>query len=230
MELPAAALAAGLFAYLLWKYPAKAALLYAPMALLPVAALLLTNYIELGQWRPAYANFGSPWYEYEGSHWRVPAGQFKRGIDFAGRNGETRPVYAFHLLLGHHGWFSLTPIMFLGAAGMVMGVWRLARERVTGLVTLFSLVVSAVVIGFYLFSSDNYGGWSNGPRWLMWLSPLWLVCMLPALDVLAPRRWGRMLALTLLVLSILSMSYQDWNPWRHPWLYNWMESRGWVRY
>ena len=32
------------------------------------------------------------------------------------------------------------------------------------------------------------------------------------------------------LLSIMSMTYQNWNPWRHPWLYNWMESRGWVRY
>jgi hypothetical protein len=257
MELPAAALAAGLFVYLLWKYPRKAALWYAPLALLPVAALVVLNYIQLGEWQPAYAKFGGPWYQYEGSHWLVPEGQVKRGIDFARRNGETRAVYAFHLLLGHHGLFSLMPIMFLGAAGMALGVRRLsraasvdpvtqaaslrqtqagslcyekARDHVLGLVSLCSLAVSMAVIGFYLFKSDNYGGWSNGPRWLMWLAPLWLVCMLPALDVLGRRRWGRILALVLLALSIMSMNYQSWNPWRHPWLYNWMESRGWVRY
>jgi hypothetical protein len=99
-----------------------------------------------------------------------------------------------------------------------------------GLLCLFGLLVSVVVIGFYLRESDNYGGWSNGPRWLMFLSPLWLVCMLPALDALARSRWGRLFALVLLALSILSMSYQSWNPWRHPWLYNWMEARGWVNY
>jgi hypothetical protein len=103
-------------------------------------------------------------------------------------------------------------------------------DRLGALLGTFALLVSAVVIGFYLFKSDNYGGWSNGPRWLAWLSPLWLVCMLPALDALAKSRWGRLFALLLLALSILSMSYQSWNPWRHPWLYNWMESRGWVNY
>ena len=244
MELPAGALAAGLFAYLVWRHPARAVLLFAPAALLPVAALLAANYVELGQWQPAYAKFGGPWYEYEGSHWRVPAGQVKRGIDFARRNGETRGVYAFHLLLGHHGLFSLMPIMFLAVAGMVIGVARLANarsqalspparrapDRVMGLMALGSLVVSTVVIGFYLVKSNNYGGWSNGPRWLMWLAPLWLVCMLPALDALARSRSGRGLALALLALSILSMTYQNWNPWRHPWIYNWMEWRGWVRY
>jgi hypothetical protein len=87
-----------------------------------------------------------------------------------------------------------------------------------------------VVIGFYIYKTDNYGGWSNGPRWLMWLSPLWLLTMLPVLDWMAGRRWGRAVALALLAWSMASMHYQPWNAWRHPWAYNWMESRGWVNY
>jgi hypothetical protein len=91
-------------------------------------------------------------------------------------------------------------------------------------------LLSVVVICFYIVKSDNYGGWSNGPRWLMWLAPLWLLTMLPVVDRLACCRFGRGLALTLLVISILSMSYQQWNPWRHPWLYAIMEQWGWIRY
>ena len=237
-ELPALALAAGLGAYLLWLSPGRTLACFLPAALVPGAAMLVLNYLELGQWRLAYMEFGGPWYEYEGSHWRVPAGQVKRGIDFAGRNGETKAVYAFHLLLGHHGWFSLTPIMLLALPGMAWGAWRLAagRERAGGprsplpLLAAFTLLVSVVVIGFYIARSDNYGGWSNGPRWLMWLTPLWLLCMLPALDRLGRARAGRALALVLLAASVLSVSYQMWNPWRHPWIYNWLESRGWIAY
>ncbi len=232
-ELPATALAVGLGVYVLYKAPRRTLLSFLPAALVPVAALLAANYAELGQLRPAYAEFGGPWYEYEGSHWRVPPGQTKRGIDFAGRNGETKAVYAFHLLLGHHGWFSLTPIMLLAVAGMGMWVWRLKRHEMDGtaaLLGLFTLLVSVVVIAFYIVKSDNYGGWSNGPRWLMWLTPLWLVCMVPALDRLHRSRAGRALALLLLALSIASMTYQQWNPWRHPWIYNWMEARGWIPY
>src|SRR5262249_20126310 len=156
--------------------------------------------------------------------------------------------------IGHHGVFSLTPVMLLAVAGVVMGTRRPGgpasggrgppesaalprvacthgiaplRSPLLELLSVFGLLLSCVAIGFYLYESDNYGGWSNGPRWLMFLSPLWLVCMLPALDSLAKSRWGRLLALVLLALSILSMSYQSWNPWRHPWLYNWMEARGW---
>ena len=38
----------------------------------------------------------------------------KPGIDFARTyHGETRDQYAFHLFLGHHGYFSLMPIWLL---------------------------------------------------------------------------------------------------------------------
>ncbi|MFO0930694.1 MAG: hypothetical protein U0736_27305 [Gemmataceae bacterium] len=229
-------LGGALFVYLLTRSPARTLLLFAPLAALPVAAMAGVNYLQLGQWRPAYAEFGGPWYEYEGSHWRLPPGGTKRGIDFARRNGETLPAYAFHLLIGHHGWFSLTPITLLGLAGLLLGL-RGGDEPADGrgrsvrrVFSLGALLVSAVVIAFYLFKSDNYGGWSNGPRWLMWLTPLWLVGMLPALDRLDRSRGGRLLALVLLTVSVLSVTYQNWNPWRHPWIYNWMEWRGWITY
>ena len=93
-----------------------------------------------------------------------------------------------------------------------------------------TLVLTIIVSGFYLAKTDNYGGWSNGPRWLLWLTPLWLLSMLPVTDWLGQRRWGRILCLTLLALSVLSAHYWDWNPWRHPWIYNWMDGRGWIPY
>jgi hypothetical protein len=246
MELPALALAAGLFAYLLWRWPARALGIFLPAALVPAVALVGLNYVQLGQLRPAYAEFGGPWYQYEGSHWRVVPGVVKRGIDWAG-GVETKPVYAFHLLLGHHGVFSLTPWTLLAFAGMGWGAWRSlasggrkppvpaqqgahAPRSPWNLLAAFALLVSLVVIGFYIVKSDNYGGWSNGPRWLMWLTPLWLVALLPVADRLGQSRRGRALALVLLGVSVLSVSHMLWNPWRHPWLYWWMEARGWIRY
>jgi hypothetical protein len=95
---------------------------------------------------------------------------------------------------------------------------------------VLTLTVSVVVIGFYIHTSDNYGGWGNGPRWLMWLTPLWLLSALPALDRLARVRWGHALALTLLGLSVLSAHYFDWNPWRHPWVYNYLDDKGLIPY
>ena len=48
--------------------------------------------------------------------------------------------------------------------------------------------------------------------------------MLPAADAVAGARWTRGVALVLLALSVLSASYPTWNPWTHPWLYNFFNS------
>ena len=37
------------------------------------------------------------------------------------------------------------------------------------------VAVSVVVFGFYVWKSNNYGGFTSGPRWLFWLVPLWLL-------------------------------------------------------
>ncbi|HWG43842.1 MAG TPA: hypothetical protein VN688_13780, partial [Gemmataceae bacterium] len=127
-ELPAAAFAAGVGLLLLVRFPKRTLLAFVPAALLPVAALLALNYAELGEFGFAYSKFGGPWYEYEGSHWKPRPDQQQRGIDWA-KNKEGKAAYAFNLLLGHHGWFSLTPIYLLALAGMVFGVRRLLRHR-----------------------------------------------------------------------------------------------------
>ena len=64
----------------------------------------------------------------------------------------------------------------------------------------------------------------------MWLTPLWMLSLVPVADRLGASRGGRALAYLLLALSVLSASYPAWNPWRHPWIYNFMESRGWIPY
>ena len=94
------------------------------------------------------------------------------------------------------------------------------------------LALTVVVLGFYLTENDarNYGGWTNGLRWLMWLTPIWLTCLLPLADRLADVRSGRVLAYVLLAVSVFSMSYEPWNPWRHPWMYDLMQEMGWPGY
>jgi hypothetical protein len=236
-ELPALALTGLLGLMLLARSSWRAVVLYGGAALLPLAAEILNDYLANGEWLPIYFKVGGPWYEYEGSHWVYTPG--RHGIDFARKNGETVPWYAFHLFLGHHGFFSLTPIYFLGLAGMVAAVSQVRQEgfgrrKDTPIswpeIGTLTLVLSAVIFTWYIFKSDNYGGFSNGPRWLMWLAPFWLLTMLPVVDGLCRSRWGRGLALLLLALSIFSASYSSWNPWRHPWLYDWMNSRHWIAY
>ena len=161
----------------------------------------------------------------------------RHGIDFASRV-ETRWQYAFHLTLGHHGIFSLTPLFLLAWWGMIQGSVKApagpanhgGNAQSPQVAVPGNLVLSLVVIGFYLITTNNYGGNTCGPRWLMWLTPLWLVTMLPVLDRLGCSRWGRGLAVGLLVLSVLSASYPAWNPWRHPWIYRLLDSQGRIPY
>jgi hypothetical protein len=231
-ELPAASFAAALGLLLFVRFPLRTLAFFVPAALIPVAGLLATNYLALHEWTPAYEKFGTVWYEYEGSHWRKPAeGEEKRGVDWA-RLKETREEYALHLLVGHHGLFSLSPIWLLSLVGIFLTLlsWRRGLDTAQTVIAGLTLVLSVVVIGFYLYQSDNYGGWTSGLRWLMWLSPLWLLSMLPLADKMAERRWSRGLAYLLLAVSVLSVSYPAWNPWRHPWLYNWMDAQGWIPY
>jgi hypothetical protein len=247
-ELPAASFAVALLALLVVRGPRMAPVFFLFAAAVPVGAFFLTNYLAIEEVSPAYSKLDSPWYRYAGSYW---ADRERHGIDWA---NEGKEIYAFHMLLGHHGLFSLSPIYLLALAGMLRSIGVLlgtlrrrptngsvhspeAAERVSlgslseiDLLGLFTLVVALVVVGFYIYTSNNYGGWTSGPRWLIWLTPLFLVSMLPAADALAQSKSSRACGYVLLALSVASVSYPIWNPWRHPWLYDILDSRGWIGY
>jgi hypothetical protein len=233
-ELPAAALAGAMFLALLMRRPRSALLLFLPAAAIPVAAFLATNYLAIGQLRPAYSEVGGPWYEYKDSYWQLLKSKDQPGIDGAGTR-ETKAEYAFHLLLGHHGLFSLTPIFLLSIIGILLTLGRRRPESgdpadPSAGIALLCLALTGVVVTFYVFQTSNYGGWACGPRWLMWLTPFLLAAMIPCADALSGRRWGRGLAYLLLAISVISVSYPAWNPWRHPWLYDLLEWRGLLPY
>jgi hypothetical protein len=228
-EMPAAAFAAGVFVLLLSKAPARTLLGYVPALALVVAAMLLTNYLAIGRFVPAYSfqridDPGNPdfgWYHFQDSHW---TDEKIEGIDAA---DEPKTVYAMHALVGHHGIFSLSPIFLLSVWGAFLAIKEASPLRVAAALTV---VLSVVVGAFYIAYTNNYGGSTAGLRWTFWLIPLWLVLMLPAADRLVCCRAGRAIGLALLAVSALSAAYPTWNPWRATWLYRWMEYLGWFNY
>ena len=237
-ELPALAFFVLLFLGLLWKSPTRALLGALPPAVVVGAAMLGTNWIAHGTPIPPYARRHTTvkeenWYDYEytvrrgdkvivrESYWRNP-----QGID---RGEPSRAKYALHALIGHHGVFSLTPIWLLTVAGLIMGLVRPVQKGFQAWAASV-LLVSVACLVFYIgiVKELNYGGQACGFRWAFWMAPLWLVGMIPAVDWLAQRRWGRCLALVLLAISVASAAYPTWNPWTHPWLYQWMDHMGWL--
>ena len=174
--------------------------------------------------RSVQAFVWSQWYEYEGSYW---LDERKTGVD---RGEPSRAAYAFHVLLGHHGILSLTPIWLLSLVGA--GLWlRRGESRLRG-VTAGIVLVTAVCLAFYLarpLVDRNYGGVSCGFRWMFWFTPMWLLVMVPAADAIAPRRVWRYIALGFLLISAVSAAYASLNPWSHPWLYEYWTFLGWIQ-
>jgi hypothetical protein len=226
-ELPGLALAAAVTVGLAFRFPRQTALHFVPAAALVAVAFFGLNYVAHESLRPPYAHRSKTdpdddWYRYEftrrgttvKSYWHDP-----KGID-AGEPSAGR--YALHVLIGHHGIFSLTPMWILSIVGLAMMMRRRDDDDLRPL-ALLAGTVSIAVIGFYLLRPQvdrNYGGMTSGFRWVYWLAPLWLAAMLPALDRAARSRTLRIATAVLLGLSVLSASYPTWNPWTHPWLMN----------
>jgi hypothetical protein len=221
--LPSASLAAGLLlwlAHLSWRQTLRYAL---PAMLIPVAAFFYVQYEALGWVLPTYAL--ADWYEFDGSYWLTPS-----GMDLA---DDPKPVYAFHLLVGHTGILSLTPVLLLGWIGMIRGAsrrpWSGTRAPQRMMATL-ALAVTALVFVFFALKTSNYGGLTAGPRWFFWLTPLWLLTMLPEADRWASNRWLRWTACGLLAISIGTALFALENPWRHNWLFATLRALGWIVY
>ncbi len=237
-DLPAAAFAGAVLLVTMIRVQARVFWMMLGM-LIPTIAFFVANYAAIGQWLPAYGEFGSPWYNYPGSHWAklqfaTPTNHIP-GIDYA---RETRLVYLFHCLLGHHGWFSLTPIWLVGMLGCIV-TFRAAIARLKSSDTLsyevfvqMAGVLFLVLVVFFVFiqRTNNYGGGTSGLRWFFWLIPLAVLATLAGADRLAQLKWARVLMAVMLGVSTLSAFYPAWNPWRSPWLMVLMERLEWVNY
>jgi len=159
------------------------------------------------------------WYDYDvngrPSYW-LPGSA--TGVDL----GEpSRLQYLMHITVGHHGIFSLTPIWIFSLLGIAVAwrdpkpIWRqLARVLVT---------LTVVLLVFYTMrplADRNYGGVASGFRWFFWLTPLFLLMLIPAWkfirkSIFLVPCWGICLA-----ISIYSGLHSFLNPWQHPWYFS----------
>jgi hypothetical protein len=159
------------------------------------------------------------WYDYDvngrPSYW-LPGSA--RGVDL----GEpSRLQYFIHMTVGHHGIFSLTPIWIFSLLGIAVA-WR-DPEPIWRQLAYMLLTLTFVLLVFYTMrplADRNYGGVASGFRWFFWLTPLFLLMLIPAWRIIHKSMllislWG-----ICLVISIYSGLHSFLNPWQHPWYFS----------
>jgi hypothetical protein len=172
---------------------------FVPAALLPLIAHFGLTWLITGAVAPIYLR--PELYHYPGSYWNAPT-----GIDAL---DEPRATYLFNVLLGHHGLFSMTPVLALAS-------WALLRTLVSrGRYWAEAAVVGAptcILIVFYTLTTKNYGGHCAGFRWLLPVTPLLLLFVPSWLDQVR-RRWS----VALFVLCVSIGQYHAFDALRGPW-------------
>jgi hypothetical protein len=80
------------------------------------------------------------------------------------------PSYAFRMLVGDHGWLAFTPIM--GWAIFALGQCLRQRKHPLWSEALTVSVGSFVTVLYFALFTNNFGGTSYGPRWVIAMTPL----------------------------------------------------------
>ncbi|HKO93086.1 MAG TPA: hypothetical protein VJU61_18145, partial [Polyangiaceae bacterium] len=207
IDLPGVGITGLIGLYLLahdWK---KTLFWFAPALLPGLVTHLALTYSISGSFKPFYMN--NELKDWKGFHFRNAG-----GIDGL---REPKYIYAFNVLLGHHGVFSMTPLYLFGLWELVSSL----RHRRHFRESLLSAVAICAFFGFYIYRTRNYGGWCVGMRWLVPVMPLLLLYFGFWLDrVRLGRAWWALL-LPAFMVSCFNVQdgltspfqYSVWNNW-----------------
>jgi hypothetical protein len=220
-EIPAVLFLIGVLAILAARTGWRAWAFSVPVAALVVAAYFVTTYYATdGSLIPNYFMKDTSRYLYEGSHWVAPS-----GIDAA---SEPKHIYLLHMLVGHHGILSLTPLwLFAGLAGLLFlgGYSRQWAE-----IQWMSIILTVVVLAAYVVVTNNYGGGAKGFRWSFWLIPLWLAVAPLGAERYSRSEVTRLVGIIALGISVWSVLDSLESPWGRSWLHWIFFRRGVVDY
>jgi hypothetical protein len=210
LDLPSAAISAALGACLLLRDWRKAALWFVPAALPGLVLHLALTYAVTGSLLPIYAR--RELYEYPGSYWLNES-----NIDAL---REAKHIYAFNLLLGHHGLFSMTPIFVFSVIGLVRAIRTPRFDRT---VALAVAGVTLVTLVYYVASTYNYGGWCVGARWLVPLMALLVVFFGVWLDRVELARYKLWLVMAAFCVGAYNVQDGLSGPFQYSRWHNWLE-------
>jgi hypothetical protein len=140
-------------------------------------------------------------------------------------------VFSFHGLMNRpETQYWLIPLSLVLAPLLLfvlVGTFRLLADegRPMRALAVLTLVLTVALFAFYTWNpkARNYGGSTQGLRWLFWLIPLWLVFLPRGVEEGETRTWVRRLSLAALFVSVFSVGYALRGPWSHPWVLDALE-------
>lgn len=172
---------------------------FVPGALLPVSAHFALTYRITGSWIPV--SLRPELYRYPGSYWNAPT-----GVDAL---DEPRLTYLWNMVLGHHGLFSMTPVLALALVAIGVHAFRAGRYTAEARTVGSAL---CLLLGFYTLTTKNYGGLCVGFRWFLPIVPLLLVFVADWLSNVRHRA-----AFALFFLLMLVGQFHAFTALSHPW-------------
>ncbi len=216
LELPAGILTACIGWYLFTYHRIKTLLIFLPFAAIPVLSQVGLTYLYTDSILPIYLR--PDVYDYSGSYWHNP-----KSYD---AHNDTKVVYAFHSLLGHHGLFSMTPVFILAVIGLWYAVNCRERLWVEARIVAISFITMLV---FYIIRTDNYGGLCVGFRWLIVIMPLFFLFFGVWVDRQLQNRLPRLWVWLVICIGIGIGQYHTWdcleNSWKHSQWESWWQEK-----
>lgn len=187
VDLPSAIFVIVMAPLYLRKFGAKNATFGAVGFLVPVIAHCAVMMSISGSPLPFQMN--QAFYLYEESYWRNPV-----GIDALNHPWS---VYLLNITVGKVGIFLLYPVLLVGVVALFIEMRTEAGvERLMALGTLFAV---AILLTYYVSSTNNYAGVSFGFRWMIIATPFLLV---PALRLAQARRSKSILCILALTTAV----------------------------
>jgi len=186
----------------------------------PIVATMFFNYQIWHSVLPAY--FAAEGYNYPGSVWDSTLAAHHPPGDVLD--------YAFKYLIGERGFFSHSPILLWGLAGLILVLLKRGHplRRESAILSLGMLAPLA----YLLTRTNHYGGWAYSERFLIILVPLlfyYVPFALPSATLLRKppagwlKGWGLAKVLpavclaALLVISIALSALSAWQGVNHTW-------------
>lgn len=155
------------------------------------------------------------WFAFAGMAHEARDAERPHGWALAGTVGFVLLCFVLRLL--HKSVGVPMPLLLLAPVALALWITHRGRERPF---SSLPLAATLPVVAFYLVRTSNYGGVTAGPRWLIWLVPLWIVATVPVVDRALEKRSTTMLLLFAVAASVFAASYVGINPWSDPWLYD----------